>query len=87
MFVLRNCNSEIHTIFLTNVCTQINKKKTMFNNETMNHSFCFFVAKKLNSMWGLSLPPPPNFGKVHLFNGKVCSVEALYCHIYFKTYI
>lgn len=58
MFVLKYCNSEIHAIFVTNVCRQINKiKKTMFNNETMNHSFYFFVAKKHNSMWRLSLPP------------------------------
>lgn len=27
MFVLKYCNSEIHAIFVTNVCTHMNKKK------------------------------------------------------------
>lgn len=27
MFVLKYCNSEIHAIFVTNVCTQMNKIK------------------------------------------------------------
>lgn len=78
MFVLKYCNSEINAVFVTNVCTQMNKiLKKKFNNETMNHSFYFVVAKKINSMWGLSLPPP-SLGKVHLFSGKVSSLEGVY---------
>lgn len=70
MFVLRYCNSEVQAIFVTNVYTQMNKvKKTMFNNEIRNHSFYFFVAKKLNSMWGLSLLPPV-WGKCICLMGK-----------------